>query len=522
MLRYLLNKIRKLPLRKLKGQSSQSSSSAENTTDTTSPKPLYKSQRKKSAKTAPKPKETPNTEPERVPRSGGKKRRASAEKTEQTVRPESTPWTPEVFQVDPQEGRVRFHDLNLPEELMHAIYDLGFAYCTPIQEQVLPRAIEGKDAIGKAQTGTGKSAAFLMTIICRLLSRPQEKASIGRPRALILAPTRELAMQISKDAHDLCRYTPLKIVTLFGGMDMNKQRQRLENEAVDIVVATPGRLLDLKYQKCVFLGKVEILVIDEADRMLDMGFIPDVRQIVNSTMPKHLRQTLLFSATLSNEVTRLASAWMTEPFMVEIEPEQVTVETVDQLVYITTREEKFTLLWNTINQANLTRVIVFANRRDETRHLSEKLTRYGVTNAILSGEVPQAKRIRTLENFREGKIAVLVATDVAGRGIHVDSISHVINYNLPENPEDYVHRIGRTGRAGASGISVSFACENDSFYIPAIEDYIGKKLTCKYPGDELLRPLPAPQKKEAAPQEASSGSKRSSRSRNRRKPRKSE
>ncbi|WP_183730734.1 ATP-dependent RNA helicase RhlB [Desulfurispira natronophila] len=401
-------------------------------------------------------------------------------------------WSLEDFIVPPEKDKTRFHDMDLPLEVMQAVHDLGFQYCTPIQAKILPRTLEGKDAIGKAQTGTGKSAAFLITIITRLLADPRQKPPVGTPRALILAPTRELAMQIAKDAHELCRYTPLNVVTLYGGMDMNKQRQRLESEPVDIVVATPGRLLDLKYQKYVFLAKVELLVIDEADRMLDMGFIPDVRQIVQATMPKNRRQTLIFSATLAPEVTRLASTWMTEAVEIEIEPDQVAVDSVDQQVFLATGDQKFTLLWNLIEQQQLERVIVFANRRDETRRLAESLERYRISCAILSGDIPQNKRIRTLEDFREGRIRVLVATDVAGRGIHVDGISHVINYTLPENPEDYVHRIGRTGRAGASGISVSFACEDGSFYIPAIEDFLGKKLSCIYPDEKLLQPLPKP------------------------------
>jgi ATP-dependent RNA helicase RhlB len=304
--------------------------------------------------------------------------------------------------------------------------------------------------------------------------------------ALVLAPTRELVMQIARDAEDLSRHTGLTIGSVYGGIDYQKQQNVLEKGLVDLVVATPGRLLDFLRNKIVRLDQIRILVIDEADRMLDMGFIPDVRKIVNATPPKEQRQTLMFSATITPEVSHLASQWTKKPVTVNVAPEQVTVDTVEQLVYLTTAKEKYTLLYNLITKNNLERVIVFTNRRDETRRLTERLKRNDISCAMLSGEVPQGKRIKTLEDFRAGKIRVLVATDVAGRGIHIDGVSHVVNYTLPYEAEDYVHRIGRTGRAGASGISVSFACEEGAFYIPEIEAYIGAKLPCTTPEPELL------------------------------------
>jgi ATP-dependent RNA helicase RhlB len=408
-------------------------------------------------------------------------------------RPAPPPWDPVAFQVPPAEGKVRFHDLNLPDPVMHAVLDLGFQYCTPIQAEIMPSTLAGKDASGRAQTGTGKTAAFLITVLTRLLNSPRvDKDHRGAPRVLVMAPTRELVMQISEEGLQLAKYTDLSIVPVFGGMDYDKQRRQLAQTQCDIVVATPGRLLDFKRQGDVRLDHVEVLIIDEADRMLDMGFIPDVRKIIAATPPKNKRQTLLFSATLTPEVIRLAAQWTTQPVMVEIQPEQVAVDTVEQLVYIVTREDKYVLLYNIITKKNLERVIVFCNRKDETRKLADLFTRYKIDNAVLSGDVRQRARVRTLDDFKAGKIRILVATDVAGRGIHIEGMDHVINYTLPRDPEDYVHRIGRTGRAGAAGTSISFADEEDSFYIPAIEILIGHKLPCIQPQDEWLAPPPPP------------------------------
>jgi ATP-dependent RNA helicase RhlB len=423
-----------------------------------------------------------------------------------------TPWKPSDFKISTLEGHTRFHDLGLPDPVMHAIADLGFRYCTPIQAEILPSTLQRNDATGRAQTGTGKTAAFLITAITWMLRHPVNgKRRNGTPRILIIAPTRELALQIEAEARDLSKYCPFTIMSVFGGMDYELQRKKLREKIIDIIVATPGRLLDYHRSHDVHLGKVEILVIDEADRMLDMGFIPDVRRIIHSTPPKSQRQTLLFSATLTSEVTRLASQWTRKPVVVEIEPEHVAVDTVNQIVYIVTLKEKYALLYNVIERQHLERVLVFCNRRDQTRRLADMLGQYGINCAFLSGEVPQRKRIRILESFKAGKIRVLVATDVAGRGIHVEGISHVINYTLPHDPEDYVHRIGRTGRAGLSGTSVSFACEEDSFFIPDIEEFTGQKLNCITPDDDWLtlppKPRSAPRKKRRpGPQRAKSPS----------------
>ena len=389
--------------------------------------------------------------------------------------------------------KVRFQELNLADPLLRAIDDLGFEFCSPIQAQSLPISLAGHDVLGKAQTGTGKTAAFLIRVIDDLLKNPppQERYA-GEARALIVAPTRELVIQIAEDAKALCKYADLSIHTLVGGMDYQKQRDKLHNEFVDILVATPGRMLDFRERNDVYLDTVEILVIDEADRMLDMGFIPQMRQIVRYTPKKTHRQTLMFSATFTEEVMRLSEQWMHEPQHVEIAPESVATDRVEQHVYMVAGDDKLTLLMNLLTDHGFDSTMVFANRRDECRHLFDSLRAYGVKVGLLSGEIDQNKRVKTLEAFKKGELTVLVATDVAGRGIHINDVTHVVNYTLPEEPEDYVHRIGRTGRAGNSGSSVSFACEDDSFRLPAIEALLGKKITSEVPPEALLAPLPEP------------------------------
>ena len=404
-----------------------------------------------------------------------------------SVKVDHGPWDISQFTVAPLEGKSRFHDFDLPLDLMRGIAELGFHYCSPIQAQSLPHALQGKDVVGKAQTGTGKTAAFLTAIIDDLLKNPiQEKRYAGEARALIIAPTRELVIQIAEDAKKLCKFTDLKIHTLVGGMDYVKQQRHLHNEFVDILVATPGRLLDFCGNKDVFLDQLEVLVIDEADRMLDMGFIPQVRQIVRQTPKREERQTLFFSATFTDEVRTLVEQWTYEPIIIDIEPESIANARVDQHVYLVSTEEKYTLLYNLIQQEHAESMIVFANRRDECRGLQDKLQRHGINAGLLSGEIAQNKRVSTLESFKSGETKVLVATDVAGRGIHISGISHVVNFTLPEEPEDYVHRIGRTGRAGKSGTSISFACEDDALLLEPIGKLLGAEIKCEQPPEFLL------------------------------------
>ncbi len=420
--------------------------------------------------------------------SGSASRRDNrTDKPAEPVRKVKKPWRIEDYQVPEEEGKTRFHDLNLELDLLHGIADLKYQYCSEIQAESLPYTLKGHDVIGKAQTGTGKTAAFLITIINDLMRRPipAEDRYASEPRALILAPTRELALQIEKDARALTKYVDMAVYSVLGGIDYQKQREHVRSEVIDLLVATPGRLIDFLNSSDVYLDQLDFLVIDEADRMLDMGFIPDVKRILSRCSKVDQRQTLMFSATFSEDVLNLSKRWTTNPIHIEIEAEQLTTEKVDQKIFMVPADEKLEIICRYIEVNRVNKAIIFGNRRDETRRLESTLKEKGIKAALLSGEVPQPKRIRTLDQFKKGQIEILVATDVAGRGIHVDGVSHVFNYNLPEDPEDYVHRIGRTGRAGETGVSISFACEDDAFLLPEIEEYIGMKLNCEYP-DYLL------------------------------------
>jgi ATP-dependent RNA helicase RhlB len=294
-------------------------------------------------------------------------------------------------------------------------------------------------------------------------------------------------MQIAEDAKALCKYTDFNVVALYGGMEYHKQHKLIQKQLVDIVVATPGRLLDFMSRKDLYLDVLESLVLDEADRMLDMGFIPQVKRIVRACPTTDFRQTQLFSATFTHDILNLASQWTHKPVTVEIEPENVATDTVEQKVYLVSNEEKFRVLLNILRSPEVSRTIIFTNRRDQTQRLYDKIRKAGFNVGLLSGEVTQQKRTRTLSDLKDGKLNVLVATDVVGRGIHIEEVSHVINYNLPDEPDDYVHRIGRTGRAGSSGIAINLACETESFQIPAIEARLGRKLKCELPPENLLQ-----------------------------------
>jgi ATP-dependent RNA helicase RhlB len=396
-------------------------------------------------------------------------------------------WTLDNYVVEPKEGEVRFHDFDFPLRLMNGIADNDFQYCTPIQAMALPPALDGKDVCAKALTGTGKTAAFLLTIQTLLWrKRLDGQRAKGQPRALILAPTRELCIQICKDSQTLGKYMPFTSFAVYGGMDLKKQQNFLRTRVVDIVAATPGRLLGFSRSRDIDLSQVEILIIDEADRMLDMGFIQDIKKIIYKTPHKDKRQTMLFSATLTKDIINLASQWMREQVVIEDKEDDLVVDNIDQQIYLVTSDQKFGILKKLLATDKCTKTLVFANRKSTTRKLSEKLSRAGIKNELLSGDVPQKKRISVLNRFKSGDINVIIATDVAGRGIHVDEITHVVNFELPYDADDYVHRIGRTGRAGEKGQAVSFACEDESFIIPEIEKYMNCELKCSMPPEELM------------------------------------
>ena len=402
-------------------------------------------------------------------------------------------WDPASFAVEPLEGKKRFHDFDLPSEVMHAIADLGFKYATDIQALSLEQALAGKNIAGKAQTGSGKTAAFLVAILTRYLKTPENRAQRGgEPRALVIAPTRELVIQICKDADAIGKYTGLRSLAVYGGMDYDRQKQEVLKAPVDLLVATPGRLLDYTKSGVINLSRVDTLVIDEADRMLDMGFIPDVKRIMYKLPPKDKRTTMLYSATLTDTVMNLALQWMEEPYRAEVASETNATDTVRQVVYIVRAADKFKVLYNHIALHREARTIVFCNRKSTTEDVYESLKIRGVNVEMLSGDVNQNKRLKVLDAFRDGEIKVVVATDVAGRGIDVKGLEYVVNFDFPYEAEDYVHRIGRTGRAGQTGIAISFADEDESFAIPEIEEYIKEPLKCTMIQDDdpLLKELP--------------------------------
>ncbi len=388
---------------------------------------------------------------------------------------------------------MKFSELHLPEQVLQGIQQAGFSACTPIQAQTLPLSLAGKDVAGQAQTGTGKTAAFLITLFSKLLT---SQADVNlRPRALVLAPTRELVVQIEKDAQLLGAHCGLTIQAIYGGIDYMKQKNALK-EGADLVIGTPGRLIDYLKQKVYSLKHIEMLVIDEADRMFDMGFIPDLRYILRRLPPYDQRQNLMFSATLNQRVMELSYEFMNLPHKVSVTPETVTAERVEQTVYHVANKEKFPLLLGLLNREEAARTMIFVNTKREAERLQDRLRANDRPCRVISGDVEQRKRMNILEQFKRGELTILIATDVASRGLHIEGISHVINYDLPQDAEDYVHRIGRTARAGAEGKALSLADEDGAFYIEAIEEYIKHRIPVVWAEDELFihnykRPRPA-------------------------------
>ncbi|HEX7341251.1 MAG TPA: DEAD/DEAH box helicase [Rhodanobacteraceae bacterium] len=379
-----------------------------------------------------------------------------------------------------------FESFDLHPLLVQGLADTGFTRCTPIQALTLPVALAGRDVAGQAQTGTGKTCAFLVAVMNHLLTKSARAARKDNdPRALVIAPTRELAIQIDKDARAIGASTGLKTALIYGGVDYDKQRQELR-DGCDIIIATPGRMLDYYKQHVFSLDNVEVMVVDEADRMFDLGFIKDVRYIFRRLPVREERQVLLYSATLSQRVLELAYEHMHDAEKLVAETDSVTADKVRQLVYFPAKEEKIPLLLNLLAREKPERAIVFVNTRAATERVSERLKRYGYRVGGLSGDVAQVKRQKLLQRFKDGQLDVLVCTDVAARGLHIPHVSHVFNYDLPQDAEDYVHRIGRTARLGEEGDAISFACDLYAMSLPDIEDYIKQKVPVAALDPELL------------------------------------
>jgi ATP-dependent RNA helicase RhlB len=383
-----------------------------------------------------------------------------------------------------------FRDLALHEDLLQALDDIDFKLCTPIQAQSLPVALGGRNVAGKAQTGTGKTMAFLLACMNQLLNTERKGP---QPRTLILAPTRELVIQIHKDACSLNKQASLKLGLVYGGTGYQEQKEQVQ-QGIDILIGTPGRLIDYFKQGVFDLKSIQSVVLDEADRMFDLGFIKDVRFLLRRMPKPEKRLNMLFSATFSFKVQELAYEHMGDPEMVETEADKVTAENISQCVYYTAMEEKIPLLINLLKETQEKRSIVFVNTKRTSEKIFSYLSGNDIKSALLSGDVPQKMRQKLLEKFKAGELNVLVATDVAARGLHVDDVGYVFNFDLPDNAEDYVHRIGRTARAGAEGHAVSFVCEKYAFSLPDIEKYIHHKLPIEGVTDELVSNIKPPVK----------------------------
>ncbi len=378
---------------------------------------------------------------------------------------------------------MEFSELDLPYEVKQGIENAEFTACTPVQEAVIPRAVRGEDVAAQAQTGTGKTAAFLISLLTRMI-RDRAGDTENSPQALVIAPTRELADQIFHEAERLGKFTGFRFLAVYGGIDYHKQMETLR-KGVDVLIGTPGRLIDYYKQRVYGLKKTRYLIIDEADRMFDMGFIDDLRYLLRKLPPYAKRQSMLFSATLSYRVMELAYEFMNLPEKISITPEQITVEQVEQVLYHVGKHEKVPLLLGVLRKEQPSRCLIFVNTRRAAEMVVERLNRNGWKAQPITGDIIQKKRLKILADFKEGKLPVLVATDVASRGIHVEGITHVINFDLPQDVEDYVHRIGRTGRAGASGKAVSLADEEYVYALEDIEKYIGRKIPVEWADDAM-------------------------------------
>jgi ATP-dependent RNA helicase RhlB len=377
-----------------------------------------------------------------------------------------------------------FHDLDLPDPIQLAIDDLGFTHLTRVQAEVLPVSLQGSDVVAQAQTGSGKTAAYLLTIFTHILRTPRE-SSPETPRALIVAPTRELAVQIAGDAEDLGHHAGIRTHVVFGGLDYRKQREILER-GTDLLVGTPGRLIDYHKKGSYSLRNTEMVVIDECDRLFDMGFAEDLRWLLRRTPHPTERQSMMFTATLSQRVMTLGWRQMNNPVEVVVSADQLTPDTIHQVLYHVATREKLSLLLGILGREGSARTMIFVNTRYRAQRLVDDLRRHGYAARGLTGNVVQTKRLRVLDDFRDGNLPILVATDVASRGLHIDGVSHVINYDLPQDSEDYVHRIGRTARVGAEGKAITLACEDYIYSLDAIQRFVGYELPTEFADDSLF------------------------------------
>ena len=385
----------------------------------------------------------------------------------------------------------RFSDLPLHPIVRDALAKKGFDFCTPIQALSLPISLNGRDVAGQAQTGTGKTMAFLTATFHHLLTHQDSNLKYPHPRALILAPTRELAVQINNDAEFLAKASGLKTALAYGGDGYDEQLQAIER-GVDILIGTTGRVIDYVKQGVIGLDEIQVVVLDEADRMFDLGFIRDIRYLLRKCPAPQARLTMLFSATLSYKVRELAFEDMNDPEYIEIEPEQKTGHRIKEELFYPSNQDKMALLLTLMEDEWPERCIVFANTKHRCEEIWGYLAADGHRVGLLTGDVAQKKRLSLLKQFTDGDLDILVATDVAARGLHISDVTHVFNYDLPDDREDYVHRIGRTGRAGESGVSISFACEEYAMNLPAIEEYIGHFIPVSQYETEALLELPKP------------------------------
>jgi ATP-dependent RNA helicase RhlB len=420
------------------------------------------------------------------------------------------PWKAEPQALTPRVDKpkfltqISFEQFALPDPVREGLKDMGFTFCTPIQAQVLPVSLNGRDVAGQAQTGTGKTAAFLVTVLSRLLDLSSRRPA--SPGAMIVAPTRELALQIHDEACKLGRHTGLSFCQVVGGIDYRKQAEILR-EGPDVVICTPGRIIDYMKQGIFDPKGVKLLVIDEADRLFDLGFVKDMRYILRRLPPYKRRQSMLFSATLSYRVLELTYDYMNLPEFISVAAEDVTVKGVEQTLFHIGLEQKLSLLLGILKMEDWHRVLIFVNTKAGVNWLAAKLKGNGFEAEGITGDLPQRKRFQLMERFRKGQVKILVATDVASRGIHVEDITHVINYDLPQDPENYIHRIGRTARAGKTGRALSLACERYVYHLESIENLLGFKIPVLWPKSDWFiqdraksaTPRPKRRKKKSVP-----------------------